>query len=61
MVIAATKNSEYAGIAHEEKPIFGLLSLGYLYRPVRGDANAGDQAFSFILSLNMFVTLRRYI
>jgi GMP synthase (glutamine-hydrolysing) len=26
VVIAATKNSEFAGIAHEQKPIFGLLT-----------------------------------
>jgi GMP synthase (glutamine-hydrolysing) len=25
-VIAATKNSEFAGIAHKEKPIFGLIT-----------------------------------
>lgn len=39
MVIAATKNSEFAGIAHEEKPIFGLSSLSYLCGSVREDAN----------------------
>ncbi|KFG85976.1 GMP synthase [Metarhizium anisopliae] len=29
VVIAATKNSEFAGIAHEEKPIFGLSPRSY--------------------------------
>ena len=39
MVIAATKNSEYAGIAHEDKAIFGLSFPSCLGGTVREDAN----------------------
>ncbi|OKL61054.1 GMP synthase [Talaromyces atroroseus] len=36
VVIAATKNSEYAGIAHEEKPIFGVQFHPELEHTPRG-------------------------
>lgn len=29
VVLASTKNSEYAGIAHQTKPIYGTFSLIY--------------------------------
>lgn len=40
MIIAASKNSEFAGIAHKENPIFGLSSPSYLFRPTKINANA---------------------
>jgi hypothetical protein len=47
VVIASTKNSEYAGIAHEEKPIFGLSSPSYLPGPVGKDANVRCSGVQF--------------
>ena len=39
VVIAATKNSEFAGIAHQEKPIFGLSYSSYLCGSVKQTAD----------------------